>query len=171
MTIAFLATLVAVVSFVAAMVYAGVMDVVTMKISNWLSLFLLLGYATLAPLAGFGLEEIGFSVFAALMVFFVSIALFAMGWIGGGDGKLATVTALWMGADHTLQYVTYAALFGGVLTLALLLFRTLTLPKAWRVKVWVARLHSNEVGVPYGAALALAGLAVLRDTTWVSGLI
>jgi hypothetical protein len=31
--------------------------------------------------------------------------LFSMGWVGGGDAKLAAVLALWIGAEHTLAYL------------------------------------------------------------------
>lgn len=161
----------AVIIFVFSMLYAAAMDVYSMKISDKLCVLLLVFYAALAPIAGFGLEKILFSIAAALMVFFVSVGFFAMGWIGGGDGKLATATALWVGADQTLTYVTYAALFGGVLTIAILVFRRVQLPPAWRMKAWVTRLHTPDTGVPYGVALAAAGLAVLGDTAWMSGLI
>ena len=51
-----------------------------------------------------------------------------MGWIGGGDAKLAAATALWFGFDHLLDYLLYASLFGGALTLVLLQFRQWPLP-------------------------------------------
>ena len=55
-----------------------------------------------------------------------------MGWIGGGDAKLAAATALWFGFDFLLDYLVYASLFGGVLTLVLIQFRRLPLPGAAR---------------------------------------
>jgi prepilin peptidase CpaA len=66
--------------------------------------------------------------------------------------------------------VTYAALFGGVLTVALIAFRRFEVPMTWHDRAWIARLHSRESGVPYGVALALAGLVVLGNTVWVTGL-
>ena len=50
------------------------------------------------------------------MVLAVTFVFFALGWIGGGDAKLAAATALWLGFDHLLKYLLYASLFGGVLT-------------------------------------------------------
>ena len=57
---------------------------------------------------------------------------FSQGWIGGGDAKLAAATALWFGFAHLLDYLIYASLFGGVLTLVLIQFRKLPLPRCWR---------------------------------------
>jgi prepilin peptidase CpaA len=170
MTIASAAMLAAIIIFVCAMMYVAVNDLLRMTIINTLCLLLCGAYFVLAPLAGFRLEMIGISIASALTVLFFSVAFFAMGWIGGGDGKLATVTALWVGADQTVPYVTYAALFGGVLTVALIAFRRFEVPMTWHDRAWIARLHSRESGVPYGVALALAGLVVLGDTVWVTGL-
>ena len=168
MTLAFFVTIIAVTCFSLAMIYAGVMDVLTMQIGNNLVLFLLFTCVIFAPFVGFSLVEIGYALIAALLVFFFSVAFFAIGWIGGGDAKLATVTAAWMGFGQTFQYLTYAALIGGILTLCVLAFRTMTLPPAWHTKSWVARLHSTNSGVPYGAALALAGLLAIKDTGWIA---
>ncbi len=83
-----------------------------------------------------------------------------MGWIGGGDAKLAAATALWFGFDYLLDYLVYASLFGGVLTLLLIQFRRLPLPALLARQKWILRLHDNGGGVPYGIALAAAALIV-----------
>src|SRR5208282_2811624 len=43
-------------------------------------------------------------------------------WIGGGDAKLAAATVLWLGFAHLADYLVYASLFGGALTVALISF-------------------------------------------------
>ena len=58
----------------------------------------------------------------------VAFACFTMGWIGGGDAKVAAAAALWFGFGHLLNYLVYASLFGGALTLLLLQFRQWPLP-------------------------------------------
>ena len=156
--------------FAFTMVRAGLMDLTTYKIRNGLVVFLLLAYAALVPFAGFAANEIGWSVAVATVVLLFALALFAFGWIGGGDGKLAAVTALWFGADHTPAYLVFTALFGGALTLALLQFRGLTLPALLRNKPWIARLHSGSSGVPMGVAMAVAGLVVFPQTRWMSAI-
>jgi prepilin peptidase CpaA len=57
-----------------------------------------------------------------------------------------------------------AALIGGALTLAILQFRQWPLPGWARARVWIARLHAKDHGVPYGVALAAAGLALYPET-------
>jgi prepilin peptidase CpaA len=95
-----------------------------------------------------------------LAVLILTFALFSRGWIGGGDAKLAAATALWLGWALMLDYSLIASLLGGVLTLGLIASRNMRLP-AWAARLdWVARLHHPETGVPYGIALAVAGLAL-----------
>ena len=90
----------------------------------------------------------------------VTFMFFARGWIGGGDAKLAAATALWLGFDQLLDYLIYASLFGGVLTLLILRFRLMPLPALLADQEWVKRLHRMDAGVPYGIALAVAALWV-----------
>src|ERR1700733_8429104 len=123
MTISALVSSAATCIFAFTMVHAGLMDLTTYKIRNGLVLLLLLPYAAVVPCARFAANEIGWSVAVAAGVLLFAFAFFAFGWIGGGDGKLVAVTALWLGADHTPAYLMFTALFGGVLTFALLQFR------------------------------------------------
>lgn len=171
MTVSAFATPAATLIFAFSMVHAGVTDLVTMKIRNGVVLLLFIAYLALAPFAGFPLHEIGWSVAIAAGVLAGGFALFAAGWIGGGDAKLAAVTALWLGADHTPAYLLYATLFGGALTLALLLFRAAPLPAMLHGRPWLAQLHANECGVPYGVAMALAALVVFPHTRWMTTLL
>jgi prepilin peptidase CpaA len=168
MTILALVSPAAMCIFAFTMVHAGVTDLTTYKIRNGLVLLLLLAYAALAPFAGFAGYEIGWSVAVAAGVLLFAFALFALGWIGGGDGKLAAATALWFGADHAPAYLMFTALFGGALTLSLLQFRRMTLPALLRGSPWIAKLHSGGSGVPMGVAMAAAGLVVFPQTRWMS---
>ena len=60
---------------------------------------------------------------AGAAVLTVAFVCFAMGWVGGGDAKVAAAAALWFGFGHLINYLVYASLFGGGLTLLLLQFR------------------------------------------------
>ena len=168
MTISAIAAQAASAGFIAAVAWAGAMDLVTMKIRNSLVLILLGLYALLAPLAGWSLVEIGLSLAVAGAVLVCTFTLFALGWIGGGDAKLAPVVALWLGADYASAYLIYSALFGGVLTLALLQFRVMPLPAFCLNIKWVTRLHDRKTGVPYGVAIASAALFVFPSTPWAN---
>lgn len=168
MTLSILTASAAPLLFASTMIYAGFTDLTTMKIRNGLILFFLLAYVVLAPLTGLTIYEIGLSAAVAAGVLALGFILFARGWIGGGDAKLAAVTALWFGVDHTAAYLLYTALLGGVFTLILLQFRILTLPAWLQNKSWIARLHSQWSGVPYGVAMALAAMIVLPETRWMT---
>jgi prepilin peptidase CpaA len=168
MTISTLAASAATLCFGATVIWAGVMDVATMKIRNELVLFLLAIYAALAPLSGFGVVDIGWSTACAFSVLASMLVFFSFGWIGGGDAKLSAAITLWLGADQALTFVVYTALFGGVLTLAILQFRSTALPNACSRIPWIAQLHAASSGVPYGIAIASAALFVFPDTRWMA---
>ena len=92
---------------------------------------------------------------------------FAMGWVGGGDAKIVAAAALWFGFAHLMNYLLYASLFGGALTLLLLQFRQWPLPYGLAGQAWLARLHAKESGIPYGIALAIGALMIYPETDWV----
>ena len=153
--------------FPAVMAFAAVSDLFTMTISNRLSLVLAGGFFLAAALVGMPLADVGSHVLAGMLVLVISFGLFAFGWIGGGDAKLAAVTALWFQPSEALLYFIYASLLGGLLTIVLLQLRTGLLPLALYRVPWIAQLHDSKTGVPYGAAMAPAALIVLPDTAWV----
>jgi prepilin peptidase CpaA len=168
MTISTFAASAGVVLFPLAMVYAGIMDMVTMKIRNTLVLTLGASWLVLAPLAGFSMAELGWSVAVAALVFVIVFVFFALGWIGGGDAKLAAVTALWFAPEQALQYFIYASLLGGLLTLLILKLRAGVMPPVLYRVPWIANLDDAKAGVPYGAAMAPAALLVFPSTDWLT---
>lgn len=147
------------------MAYAASSDLLTMRIANWLVALLAVGYVLLAVVAHLSWTEIGMSFGAAAIVLAVAFAFFAFGWIGGGDAKLVSATALWVGFGLMLPYVIYAALLGGALTLVIIAVRRYPLPAQLSRIKWVDRLHDSKSGVPYGIALAIAGLLVYPQTS------
>jgi prepilin peptidase CpaA len=156
--------------FPALIAFAASSDLITMTISNRVSLLLAGAFFVLAVMWGMPLAAIGTHVAAALAVLVVAFVFFARGWIGGGDAKLAAATALWLGFDQLLNYLIFASLFGGLLTLAILQFRTIPLPALLSNQDWAKRLHRTDTGVPYGIALALAALMIYPDTPWMKAL-
>lgn len=153
--------------FPSLMAFAAASDLLTMTISNRVSLALLAGFFVLALVAGMSPAAVAMHVAAALAVLAVTFVLFARGWIGGGDAKLAAAIALWFGFEPLLPFLVYASLLGGGLTLLLLQFRRLPLPVSFAGQEWLARLHRRDTGVPYGIALAAAALIVYPDTVWM----
>src|SRR5262249_36005354 len=138
-------------------------DLLTMTISNRLSLLLFFGFFGLALVTGMNLAALGDHVSAGLLVFAITFVMFGRGWIGVGEAKLAATTALWMGFDQLLTYFLWVSLLGGALTYLLIAFRLLPLPSFLAREQWVARLHQIDGRVPYGIALAAAALLVYPD--------
>lgn len=156
--------------FPALMAFAASSDLLTMTISNRVSLILAGSFFALAIWSGMPLGQIGMHVAAGLAVLVVTFTFFARGWIGGGDAKLAAATALWLGFDQLLNYLIIASLLGGVLTLLIMRFRLMPLPAMLAEQEWAKRLHRMDAGVPYGIALAIAALVVYSDTPWMKSL-
>lgn len=146
------------------MALAAWSDLFTMRISNRLVLLLVAGFCIVGLVAGLSLEQFLWHLAAGGLVLVVAFSFFAMGWIGGGDAKLAAATALWLGFAVTLPYVIYAALFGGALTLTILAVRRWPLPANLQQVEWIDRLHDRKNGVPYGIALAIAGILVYSNS-------
>jgi prepilin peptidase CpaA len=153
--------------FPALMAFAAASDLFTMTISNRVSLLLVAGFLVLAPLSGMSLEQFLSHAGAGLAVLAVAFGCFAMGWVGGGDAKVAAAAGLWFGFAHLLDYLLYASLFGGALTLLLLQFREWPLPYHFAGQGWLLRLHSKESGIPYGIALAIGALTIYPQTEWI----
>jgi prepilin peptidase CpaA len=153
--------------FPALMAFAAASDLLTMTISNRVSLALGAGFLVLALLSGMGLIDILSHIGAGTTVLAVAFACFAMGWVGGGDAKVAASAALWFGFGHLMNYLVYASLFGGALTLLLLQFRQWPLPYLLAGQPWLLRLHAKESGIPYGIALAIGALMIYPETEWI----
>lgn len=153
--------------FPAAMAFAAASDLLTMTISNRLSLALVFGFFLAAFLIGMPYAEMGWHVLAAFTVLVAAFICFSFGWIGGGDAKLAAATALWFGFSHLTDYLLLAAIFGGVLTLVILGVRQWPLPAVFARQPWIARLHEMNTGIPYGIALAIAGLMIYPETEFI----
>ncbi|HLV82171.1 MAG TPA: prepilin peptidase [Devosia sp.] len=155
---------VALLLFPAGMALAATSDLLTMKISNKLVLLIVAAFFIVALAVQLPLDVLGMHVLCAALVLAVGFAFFAFGWIGGGDAKLAAATALWLGFDLAVPFLVYSTLLGGVLTLAILGLRNLPLMPVLARYGWLERLHDRKSGVPYGIALAIAGLLIYSNS-------
>src|ERR1700719_1795720 len=128
--------------FPALMAFAAASDLFTMTISNRVSLALAAGFLALAPFSGMGPHDI-------------------LSHLG------AAAAALWFGFGHLLNYLLYASLFGGALTLLLLQFRQWPLPYLFAGQAWLLKLHAKDSGIPYRIALAIGALMIYPETDWI----
>jgi len=156
--------------FPAMMAFAASSDLLTMTIANRVSLILIGGFVALALLSGLSGADVASHVGAAAAVLAVAFVCFGCGWIGGGDAKLAAATALWLGFGNLFYYLIYASLLGGALTLLIVQFRTMPLPRVLAGREWAERLHREGAGVPYGVALAAAALLIYPQTEWMTAI-
>lgn len=152
------------------LIAAAVSDLVTMTIPNWLTAALAVLFPVAALASGLSLADAGLHLACGVGLLVICFGMFARGWIGGGDAKLAAALALFMGPSLVLPWVFLTAILGGVLTLALLGSRRFPLPLFCAQQPWIARLHAPTTGVPYGIAIAAAGLFLLPQSPIFLGL-
>lgn len=152
------------------MAFAASSDLLTMRISNRLVLLLTAAFFVLAVVTGMPWSDMVLHVACALVVLVVGFTFFAFGWIGGGDAKLAAATTLWLGFGLTVPFLYYAGILGGALTLLILALRRAPLTPFLARYRWLERLHDKKEGVPYGVALAIAGLLTYSSSSIFLGL-
>ena len=87
---------------------------------------------------------------AAFAVFLVFAGLFAIGAMGGGDVKMIGAVMLWIPLPLFLPMLTVMAVGGGILSAVMLI----------HLKI---RRSEKPVEVPYGVAIAAAGLWALHQ--------
>ena len=146
------------------MAFAASSDLLTMRISNRVVILLVAIFCAAALIIEMPLAEFGMHMLAAVVVLLCAFGMFTAGWIGGGDAKLAAATSLWLGFGLTLPYLLDASVIGGLMTLAILMARHWPLPGFLMRITWVHRLHDARTGIPYGIALAIAGLLTYSDS-------
>jgi prepilin peptidase CpaA len=152
--------------FPLCMAYAAFSDLFTMTIPNRVSLILIAAFLGLALLTGMAPGIIAFHLLAATAVFAGCFALFALGVMGGGDAKLLTASALWFGWNLELvSFLIVIGIFGGVLTLAILMARTGPAQYMLSRVPMTHNLTDAKAGIPYGIAIGAAGLVCYPSTS------
>ncbi len=150
-----------------AMVYAACSDLVSMTIANRISIALVLVFPVIALAMGLPLGDIGLHFGIGLLCLLVTFGFFAAGWMGGGDAKLLAATAIWFGPSADLvEYLLLGSIFGGVLTIGLLISRVMLAPVTG--VFFIDRLLDRDTGIPYGIALGAAGLTVYSNGGWMN---
>lgn len=163
-------TLAVVILFPILMAYTAASDLLTMEIPNEIPAALTVAFPLAAFLTGMPLGTAGAHLGLAVLVLVVAFGLFSVGWIGGGDAKIAAAASLWFGPAHGLEFLAATALYGGTLTVAILAFRSLPLPVRMVEGTFLQKLHSRAAGVPYGIAIAAGALVIFPETSWFAPL-
>jgi prepilin peptidase CpaA len=130
---------------------AGIEDARHREIANWKN-GLIAGLAPVWWIAN-GLPlwpDVALQIGVALIVFAFFLGAFALRQMGGGDVKLIVALALWLPLQPLIWMLVVMSLVGGALTLLLLIDK------------WVRR-QGKMPEIPYGVAIAIAGLIALRE--------
>jgi prepilin peptidase CpaA len=99
---------------------AGVMDVYTRRVANWLTLPALLGALVLQYCLG-GVHAFALALLAAVVAGGIFLVFFMAGGMGGGDVKLIAAIAAGIGLPDTGALLVLTALSGGAMAIVLAL--------------------------------------------------
>lgn len=140
-----------------ALLVAAFTDLKSRQIGNKLNAAIALG----APLwwwdSGMALwPDVALQVGFAFAIFALCCILFALRQMGGGDVKLLTALALWIAPYSFFKLVVIMAVVGGLLTIGF-------------GAVHIMRRRRDRIAIPYGLAIAVAGLWVLGTEPLVGG--
>lgn len=165
-----------------SLILASFIDILYFRIPNRIFYFLFYLFPLFVFLTG------RYEAFSHYGLFLISSAfcfvLFVLGLMEGGDAKLISVVALWIGWSEVLFFLIGVALIGGVLGLMILaapeMVKTNTfrarrslerypffcrsipffIPDVEGIEPEIAMMHKKRM-VPYGVAIALAGIGIL----------
>jgi prepilin peptidase CpaA len=143
-------------------ILAGVYDVLTTRIPDWITLSLLVVFCLFAWAQGLTFTMFALHWGVAVIVFMLGFLAFSMGWMGGGDGKLAAVGALWFGPQLAPSFIVLSFIFGGFMVLAVIVLRSITLPGIVERQAWLMQWVRGKEGLPFGLAMAGAVLTLIQ---------
>ena len=154
------------------MAFAASSDLLTMTISNRVSLVLVGGFLRARRVVRHAACRYRHACrrrrsrsWSSTFVFF------ARGWIGGGDAKLAAATALWLGFDQLLNYLLYRLAVRRRSDAADHALPADAAARAARQPgMGEAPAPHGRSGVPYGIALAIAALWSIPTRRWMKSL-
>jgi prepilin peptidase CpaA len=165
-----IAGLVVTLVFAAPLLAAAYTDFWSMKIPNIVSLAMAAGFFLTLPLTWQGLPVFGEHLIVGTIFFLAGFAMFAFGWLGGGDAKLMAAISLWFGWGDALPFILATTLFGAALGIVLM-FGGQIVPLRLRTSAFGMRLFQGGKDMPYGLALAAGALYVWPGSQIGSALI
>ena len=156
------------------LIVAAVIDGLKLKVPNWITFPMILSgwvYATVT----FGWQGLGASLLGTAVGLGLLLPAYAIGGMGAGDVKLLAGVGAWMGTITTIYAFCVSALVGGVIAVAMVLYR-----RAWekhRDQFWAilnevttirdpellsaiaAERKKSMLLLPYGIPIALGSIA------------
>jgi prepilin peptidase CpaA len=155
----------------ATLIVAAYSDIAVRRIPNAAPAVVALAGLALRVMEGLG--PLAATLAASGLLFVLLFVLFARGWLGGGDVKLATALALGLPPQGIWTLVVATALAGGVLAAGYLLMHRLAagpVAPAGRQAAILARVAAAEAWrirrrgpLPYGIAIAVGALTAFGN--------
>jgi prepilin peptidase CpaA len=153
--------------YVFCICYAIISDFRNLLIPNWIPVTLTACFALFAAISLTGAAVLT-HIWVALLIFALMLAFFILRWVAGGDVKLLTAVALWVGPEHAAPLVVLMAFFGSALALSLIGLRKYGfliqehVPANW----FLTRMTTlaDEGQCPYGVAIGTAAMLTLGST-------
>lgn len=94
-----------------------------------------------------------------LVVFIATVVMYNLKALGGGDSKLMSAFALWVGIQGLFPFLFYMSIIGGGLGLVALILKKYQPVNNAPEDSWVAQCQSGHSKVPYGIAIFGGALA------------
>jgi len=155
--------------FPALVIIAALTDATSFTIPNRISLLLLAAYVPASLLLGRPMADMGIDLAVGVAALIAGMAMFAAGWIGGGDAKMFAACALWLGLRGAPSFLMVTAMAGGGLAVLLLNARSASFqtyfagaprPAPWRrfrrVDWWPPSMANfNEIQSRLSASLTM----------------
>ncbi len=110
----------------AVLIVAAVIDGWRLKVPNWLTFPMIVGGWAYSGFA-FGWEGLGWSIGGTALGLALLLPAYAIGGMGAGDVKLLAGVGAWVWATVTLGAFCVSAIVGGLIAVAMVLFR-----RGWR---------------------------------------
>jgi prepilin peptidase CpaA len=132
---------------IALFIVAAYSDIKSFRIPNWLVVAVTWLGVTRLILVGDPSVTL-YTIGASVIILVIGFALFAQGFVGGGDAKLITAAALLVGYHDLFSFLVFMSICGAFISLSAFATRGRQKPTA-------------KLYIPYGVAIATAGSVTL----------
>jgi prepilin peptidase CpaA len=153
--------------FPVLMIIAGAGDALSLRIPNWLTLFIAGSFFPLAWATGMPLDVFGLHVLTGVAFFVVGFLLFSFGLFGGGDAKLLAAAALWFGTAQALPFLVFTIFAGGILAILVGIWSMISMDWEIHEIKWTTKLRTLRPNVPYGYAFAIGAILAFPQSWWM----
>ena len=145
-------------------VCGAVHDWRSLRIPNWINLGITGLFIVAVVLAPQDFSPLWVHLGAGALMLAITFTLFSLGQFGGGDAKLASALALWLGFKGLAPFVMFTGIVGGLLGLLGLYIKKKKPFVQPNSQAWVAQLQAGRNAIPYGIALAVGGVVAVFHT-------